>query len=450
MSSVWSRVFLAVCLACCSTINVLGQDEDIVPSINSPYSRFGLGDFNNPFFAAQAGMGGLTAAQHDPFHLNPMNPASLAQLQATALEVGLDATYSLYSTPSLEESSWGGNLSYLALGFPLINPLNKVLDRRQSPWGLGMAFVLQPFTTVGYNVEAKQDVENVGGTTNLLAGDGGIYRFSWNNGVKYGPISAGLTLGINRGNLTNSRRIFFDSLQLAYATTFLDEITLTGFYWRFGLQYTYDFKQEGAKSGEREPSGKRLIFGLHGSTENSFSTRSDRFAQREVPGISDTLFNESDVKGDGLLPTSFTAGITYQQRNKLRLGLEAGFSQWSQYENDAQSNVNLQDSWQLRFGGEIIPNYLSYDNYFERVRYRFGAYYRTDPRQFEGEQLLDYGLSLGFGFPILLPRQRTSFINFAVEGGRFGLSDELQETYVRMTLGFTLNDNTWFFKRKFN
>jgi len=437
-------------LVYCSTLAVFGQTENIATSVNSPYSRFGLGDFDNPYLAAQAGMGGLTAAYHNPFHLNPMNPASLAQLKATAFEVALDGTYSLYSTPSIEESAWGGNLSYLALGFPLINPLNKVLDRRQSPWGLGMAFILQPFTTVGYNVEAKQNIESVGGTTNLLKGDGGIYRFSWNNGVKYGPMSGGLTLGFNRGSITNSREVLFDSLQLAYATTFLDEVTVSGFYWRFGLQYTHDFTQPDAKSGEQKPSGKKIIFGLHGSTQNTFSTRSNRFAQRSLPNVQDTLFNENDVEGDGLLPSSFTAGITYQQQNKLRLGVEAGFSQWSQYENDAQSNVNLQDSWQLRFGGEIIPNYQSYNNYFERVRYRFGAYYRTDPRQFEGEQLLDYGLSLGLGFPIVLPRQRTSFVNFAVEAGRFGLSDELQETYVRMTLGFTLNDNTWFFKRKFN
>ena len=164
----------------------------------------------------------------------------------------------------------------------------------------------------------------------------------------------------------------------------------------------------------------------------------------------DTLFNEVAVEGTGQLPAEFTAGVTYERLNKVRLGVEMGLAQWSNYRNDAQSNTDLSNSWQVRVGGEYIPDYLSYDSYWERIRYRVGAFYGNDPRSFEGDQLLDYGLSLGFGFPIILPRQRTSFVNFTVEAGQFGLQQALRETYINMTLGFTLNDNTWFFKRKFN
>ena len=59
-------------------------------------------------------------------------------------------------------------------------------------------------------------------------------------------------------------------------------------------------------------------------------------------------------------------------------------------------------------------------------------------------------MTLGFGLPVVLPRQQLSFINFAVEAGQFGLADQLRENYVKIQVGFTLNDNTWFFKRKFN
>ena len=80
-----------------------------------------------------------------------------------------------------------------------------------------------------------------------------------------------------------------------------------------------------------------------------------------------------------------------------------------------------------------------------------GFFYGQDPSNLRWySQLTEYGLSFGLGFPIIMPRQQTSFINLAVEAGRFGLSEGLQETFVKMTIGFTLNDNSWFFKRKFN
>jgi hypothetical protein len=83
----------------------------------------------------------------------------------------------------------------------------------------------------------------------------------------------------------------------------------------------------------------------------------------------------------------------------------------------------------------------------KRVRYRIGGYYRDDPRLTD---LKDIGVSLGLGLPVILPRQQTSFVNIGFEYGKFGISDSIEETYFRTTIGFTLNDNSWFFKRKFN
>jgi hypothetical protein len=131
------------------------------------------------------------------------------------------------------------------------------------------------------------------------------------------------------------------------------------------------------------------------------------------------------------------------------MGIEYGREFWSQYENEARPE-NLSDSWNLRFGAEYIPDMGSYNSYFKKVRYRLGGFYQSDPRTFEVGQLKQYALTIGMGFPIIRPRQQTSFVNFAVEVGRFGHEDLIQESYIKMGLGFTLNDNTWFFKRKFN
>jgi hypothetical protein len=61
----------------------------------------------------------------------------------------------------------------------------------------------------------------------------------------------------------------------------------------------------------------------------------------------------------------------------------------------------------------------------------------------------DVGFTLGLGFPIILPRQQTSFINAALEVGKLGADSPISETYFRITAGYTFNDNSWFYKRRF-
>ncbi|MCB9299623.1 MAG: hypothetical protein H6566_03180 [Lewinellaceae bacterium] len=450
MSSVWSRIVVTAGL-CLGAAAMLAQNAGITPKINSPYSRYGLGNLVDQFYAGPGGMAGMSAAFHDPYHLNILNPASLTQLQSTAFEVGLYAQYSGLKGEEATQGIWSGNLQYMALGFPLINPINETLDRRKSPIRLGMAFALQPYSIVGYNIEAPVESPDLGLVTNYLKGTGGTYNLTWSNAISYKGFSAGATLGYLFGKLTNSRRVEFDSLNDAYVTEFLDDVSLSGLFWRFGLQYTHDFKKLNA-NGELEPSGRRLIFGAHGSSTNDFNTKSSHYAERYsfTYGVQDTIQDGSIVEQKGTLPSSLAIGLTYEHRNKLRIGTEFEIQNWSGYVNDGKPEDPLSDTWRGMVAVEIIPNYLSYNNYFERVRYRFGAFYGTDPRSFGGEQLRKYGVTAGFGFPLILPRQRISFVNLALEAGQFGLADTLRENYVKMTLGFTLNDNTWFFKRKFN
>jgi hypothetical protein len=68
----------------------------------------------------------------------------------------------------------------------------------------------------------------------------------------------------------------------------------------------------------------------------------------------------------------------------------------------------------------------------------------------QNDLLSKYGATVGFGLPVILPQGKKSFVNLTLEMGQIGLADALKRTYFKINLGFTLNDNTWFFKRKFN
>ncbi len=439
-----------------------GQTFRIDPILNSPYSRFGLGDPVNQYLAASAGMGGLTAAIQDPIGLNLRNAAALAFQQATSFEVGLFSQYDYLQDEFNSSGQWTGNLNYLALGFPLYNPINRAIDRIKPPFSWGMSFALQPYTNVGYDIEAFSNEEPGGLVRSSYRGSGGTYRIMFGNGIRYNNLAIGVQVGYLFGKINNDRAITLDSISNSFDSRFLSEFSVSGFSWNVGLMYILDFKSPD-QNGIISPNGKRIVFGAFGQSANQFRTNSSSIFFRESfqPFQIDTLSIQDEQRGSGQLPFEITAGISFEDINTFRFALEYYFGQWSSYFNEAKlegiDNLpdgtvgrSLSDNWRLSGGLEYIPDRNSYGSYLNKVTYRLGGFYGTDPRSLNGEQLTHYGISLGMGFPIILPRETVSYINFAVEGGRIGSRASLEQTYIRMTLGFTLNDNTWFFKRKFN
>jgi len=424
------------------------------PKNNSPYSRFGLGDPLNQYLAAPGAMGGASAAFTDPDHLNLLNPAALSWLNQTAFEVGVYAKYADLSDETQSADVWSGNLNVLALGFPIFNSINQTLERQQRRFDWGMAFSLQPYTLVGYDLRLRDSISSVGSYSNFLRGSGGTYKLAFNNGWRYENFSFGLGLGYLFGKISNSRRLSVENAAVnAFSTEFLDEYSVSGFTYTLGAQYLYKIDEGREDVGTSTVGARRLIFGAYLNGSTNFNTETDRFYSRDnfsvIPTERDTFLFEGSREQEGTLPLEVAVGVTYQELQRLKLTAEyyAGF--WSDYRNEAQPD-QLADNYRIAVGAEFIPNAGSYNNYLERIRYRLGGFYGTDARTIGGNQLEKYALTFGFGLPIVRPRQQSAYLNFAFELGRFGLSDAIEETYAQLTLGFTLNDNTWFFKRKFN
>ncbi|MEO6757811.1 MAG: hypothetical protein ABIO24_00045 [Saprospiraceae bacterium] len=444
---------LALALLLLTNLALIAQ-----PKQNSPYSRYGIGDFANQYFANQAAMGGQTAAFHDPFHLNLVNPASYAHLKTTAFETGLYAKYSHSESGSAKQDYWTGNLGYFALGFTLKSPINQVLDKVQSPWQFGMGFALTPYSLVGYNVLARNTLPGVGDVQNSFQGSGGSYRLQWSNAAKYKNTSFGATLGWMFGKATyENNTIFLDSTAVQSSRNFQDnkrdELGINGFIWNLGLQHDFILAYE---ENDKAAPKRMLTVGLTGEGQHNLHLKGDQLIVRSRGRLSngqyitaDTLSDNDSIRQKLTLPGTFSIGIQYARLNKFKIGGQIGLENWSQYRNEVRPE-RLRNTFSASAGVEFIPNYLSYNNYGKRIRYRFGGYYRQDARIVSNSQDLDdLGFTFGFGFPLVLPRQQTSFVNAAFEIGKFGTKTPIEETYFRITLGFTLNDNTWFYKRRF-
>lgn len=425
------------------------------PKQNSPYSRYGIGDPVNQFFAAQAGFGGQTAAFHDPFHLNLVNPASYAFLRATTLDVGVFAKNSNYKSGASSLNNWSGNLAYMALGFPLRSPINEVLDKIKSPWQYGMGIALTPNSIVGYNVEDTTSLPDLGQVLSSYEGNGGTYRFSWSNAVKYKNTALGLNMGWVFGkNIYENTSYFPQDSFPTFSNTSRDDIRINGLVWKLGVQHDFVLQYS---ENDQTAATRWVTVGVTGEGNHKINSKADRLFLRSRGRLSngsyesaDTLLFETGAKRKITLPASFGVGVQYVIANKLRVGGQYEFQGWSAFKNDARPNdVPYRNTSSFSAGVEYIPDYSSYNNYLKRIRLRTGAYYRQDPRVIGGQNLDDIGVTLGFGFPIVLPRQQTSFVNAALEIGKLGANSPVEETYFRMTIGFALNDNSWFYKRRF-
>ncbi|HND89532.1 MAG TPA: hypothetical protein PK971_14465 [Saprospiraceae bacterium] len=428
------------------------------PKQNSPYSRFGIGDLLPQYFASQAGMGGQTAAYHDPYHVNLSNPASYAFLRTTALETALYGKFSHYKSSTSTLDNWSGNLAYLALGFTLKSPINEVLDKDKSPRRLGMGFSLTPYSLVGYNI-VTQDTLSSGPVENLFLGNGGMYKMTWSSAIRYKQSAFGVNLGWAFGKAKyETEANFEDSFNPtlgSFRSNIRQDLGINGFLWNVGAQHDFVLKYD---ARDRETATELITVGLSAEGQHGLRISSDELFVRSRRRLGtgqfdqpDTLRYEGNVKKSLTLPASVTLGAMYSS-TKWKLGAQLGFTGWSAYKNEARPET-LRNTFSASAGLEYTPDVISYNRYLKRVRYRAGVYYRQDPRLIRvgstDQELNDLGMTFGLGFPLILPRQQTSFVNTAFELGRLGANTAIEETYYRITLGFTLNDNTWFYKRRF-
>lgn len=417
------------------------------PKENSPFSRLGFGNLAPQSVVANGTFGGLTAAYQDRFNLNPHNPAALGALRAAVYEVGVHFKSTDIKSNGTSVNSLSGNISYLALGFPTYSIINDELERKPRKIRWAMGFNLLPYNIVGYNLSAVEKHPSVD-TANIRStyiGTGGTYRIMWGNALEYKGLSVGVNVGYLFGKIGTYREVVFENLDPYYGNIVIDDYSVRGFSWNAGAQYKIAIDK---KKLDR-PHEKFLILGIYGNNALNFKTDGERNFRRVGSLGVDTLVNAVGTVGSGVLPSEVTFGAMYEETQKWRVGFDYGIRNWKEYKNSNTTGLNLLNSSRIGVGVEYTPEANSYKSYWRRISYRAGFQSFTDPRILSGEQLKGWTVSAGFGFPIMLPREQFVFANLGFELGTLGISNK-SEQYFRVNLGFTLNDNTWFLKRRFN
>jgi hypothetical protein len=428
-------MYKRISLLCLVLIGLVSMAK--AQTINSPYSRYGLGDIVPSQNIVNRGMGGVSAAYYDYASVNFLNPASYARLQATSLDIGLELNSRTLraSDPPRKFNAYSPNISYVQLGFPL---------KKSGGWGMNIG--LRPLTRINYKIERTGREPGIDSTNTLFEGFGGAYMANIGTGF---TVAKNLTVGINAGYLFGSkddsrRHSLVNDSVFYYKSNQEVKTNYGGLMLNAGIQYTAILNKTSL-----------LRFGAYGNMQQSFNAKQDKFSEtfeyNSNTGGTDTIDvidKQTEVKGKVKYPASFGAGIIYDKLGKWMLGIDFTTQKWSDFTFYDQKDA-VRDSWSMHIGGQVLPK--GGKSYWANVVYRAGFSFGTDYISVD-KDLPKWGLSLSAGLPMRKPSYTNQFsvINTTLEFGQRGTkTNVVRESYFNFCIGLSLSD-IWFIKRKYD
>ncbi len=417
---------------------------------SSPYSKYGIGDYEDPLLPQSRGMGGMGVATNKTggFNdINVVNPAAYSYITLTTIDVGAFAGFTSLSKTNIgPQTSSNFRLGHLAFAVPV--------SKRSA-----LSFGLLPYSNLGYSYRQviSQPINNQysgGKDTSTVAnykyfGEGGLSKAYIGYGFGLGKhISLGFNIAYVFGNEKQVRSTEFPELLNILNTKVENGFSAGGLNYDYGIQYTIDVNE-----------GSRFTLGYSGSASSNLNTTSNFVVSHytlssdgtNTPNIARDSTRNEQTHGKINLPMINRFGITYQKDNKFLIGVDYKMGQWSTL-TMGDANAGLHDNQSLAIGGQITPNINALSNYWAVVDYRVGFKYDKTYINVNGNDINQYAGTFGLGLPIPNDR-RTSFykINISAEIGRRGnLENNLvRENYYNFHIGFTINDK-WFQKYKFD
>ncbi|MCM1067088.1 MAG: outer membrane protein transport protein [Muribaculaceae bacterium] len=412
---------IALILAACGAL--MAQNGTL-----TPYSAFGYGMLRDGATSTQRSMGGIGYAMNSGRQINTMNPASYAATDSLTFlfDLGIDVTMmwqkevqtnsTTGATEPVSDKRFGGGLDYATMQFPL----GKYM---------GGSVGLLPYSSVGYAFGNK--IEN---GIDSRQGSGNLSEFYV--GVAGRPFK-GFTIGANISYL------FGTILNETYATqsssnytVYQDQLEVRDFHLVFGAQYSLDLNKT-----------DRLTLGLTYSPAKTLLGNARRVAFTPADQSDPVFSDEHSLKGNYSLPEKWGAGVNYSFNRKFMVEFDYTYQPWSKakfrgFEEGA--NFEFADRTKYALGMQYVPD--ARGSYFKRINYRLGGFWTDDYMKVQGNQLHEYGVTLGFGFPV--PSLKTT-VNLGFEWlHRQAKPDPLiKENYLNITVGVNFNE-MWFLPSK--
>lgn len=390
---------------------------------SSPYSMFGYGSLSDYTSGAQRAMGGVGYATNNGRQINVKNPASYAHCDSLTflLDFGLDFTALKMTENGNSGTSFGGGLDYVTMQFPLSKTV-------------GGSIGLIPYSSVGYSFGSSSDGEG-----DSRGGSGGINMLYL--GLSYMPFknfSIGANVSYNFGTITHDTYAASTVGGASVQSLYERELEIRDWGIQLGAQYTIDLNEHNSLTLGFVYIPKKSLRGT------ALARQYD--VQNDATSAIDTVSNVS-MKDRFSTPASYGGGLAWNFDNRLTVAADFTYQNWAdaKYDNLANfENMAFDNRWKVAAGASYTPNVRG--NYFQRMTYRVGGHFNHDYIMVRGNNVRDYGVSLGFGLPT--PSSKTVInIGFEYKHRAAYPANLISENYFNITVGINFNE-MWFWQNK--
>ena len=391
------------------------------PNTQSPYSYFGLGEFDLSAYGKNSGMAGVAYGLRSAGFVNHLNPASYAGFDSLRVVLDVSASGKLSRLSTLDNSHTGfnGNIKRIALGLRL---------HRMVAVSLGIT----PYTNVGYTVHSSEPVVGLPNdyAVATYSGDGGLSRVYL--GTSFRPIknlSVGVNVSMIFGYINRSKSTSHSLVNATWTEKFRYKPN-SSYLFDFGAQYTIKLPNKthltlGAITGLNSKVNMTKYFsittGLEGDEE-----------KRDV----ETFHLPLRIGGGISLTTArWTIAADYETQR------------WSSMISKNRT-TRFQNTHRAAVGVGFCPNYYLGRNILQRMTYQAGLHYERLPLLLHSQRQNAYGITLGLDMPF---RQNLSTVAFSVDFGTQGRASHtlIRENYIKFNLGISFSD-FWFLKPQYD
>ena len=393
--------------------------------MNSPYTRFGLGQLSFPELGASKAMAGTGIGLRGKNQINMLNAASYSTVDTLTfiLDMGLSLQNTNFSENGVRRNARNTTFDYLAAQYRL-HP------------GLGMTIAYLPYSSVGYDYKTTQklftDEDGTISTTNEYKGEGGLQQVT--AGLGWKPLKW-FSIG---GNVNYYYGYLQHRVDNQYNVSAIDSRTkiysaeLNAVNYDLGAQFIFGGKKS------------QVAFGATYSPQRTISSRQPYAIDYVVSGA--TATSADTLRFANLcLPETFGAGLSYSSEH-LTVAADVSLRRFGHTQFFGQQGA---DSYRASLGAQYTPTYNGH-NFLKSMRYRAGFFYSTTYFNIDGiAGPAEYGASIGVGIPVINGWNQRCTVNLSGQYVRTqpSVPGMISENCLRLNIGVSFIED-WFKKWK--
>ncbi|MBM3170691.1 MAG: hypothetical protein FJZ75_03665 [Bacteroidetes bacterium] len=436
----------------------------------SPFSIYGIGEWQRPFAQHGSVMGQTGAALRDSMSLSFLNPASISAVDLVTLQVGTEINS---GSRTIGNSTYSfGNLfvNNFSLGLPVV--------RKTRGFQYSMALSFSPFSQIGYSMRDSSALISNGDTIPVeraFNGSGGWNRLSWYHGiVLFRRFSLGAGFHYTFGSLTRDRNLILPSNQGFFSTRNREEVEAGSFSYDLGIQHRFElnFKRFVTNTKGRVDTIRKhqeLVLGISYQPSMPITASRMQLGMQYVAGayniVGDTIQLSQESGAAVQMPGVIRAGLQWSNPGKWLWVADAHFSSGSQFRYFNDPSGLYADAWGIGSGFQCQPGNWkkkpSGSVFSKNTIARLGLHYQINTFQPEKFPVTEFGMGIGLGLPFNHGFRRGrnmgqskylgSYLNLGAQVLLVGSEapGTYRELFFRITLGVSLRD-WWFDQPRFN